>query len=244
MCRRLPPTWKSVTLSRCCGSRPRLRLGDTPGEVHPLVGLAPDGTAITMQYIAALGRAVTPMAMAEAGRPSAVCSSRSTVTTQDGMLQAPPGRGCRQPAPGPPSLRRPQALTPPTPGGTFCARPCAQPAPRPVSSGTWGYGGCSASRSGTPTKLCCATPASALRTWPRTQAWSTRLTVPERALSCAPWMNTCRPWRASGWSRLSPSARGPPQLRQNWSRKSYGLHKRPSRPSTTPSRPSGRPTVT
>jgi len=70
-----------------------------------------------MQYIAALGRAVTPMAMAEAGRPSAVCSSRSTVTTQDGMLQAPPGRCCRQPAPGPPSLRRPQALTPPTPGG-------------------------------------------------------------------------------------------------------------------------------
>jgi len=82
-----------------------------------------------MQYIAVLGRAVTPTAMAEAGRPSAVCSSRSTVTTQDGMLQAPPGRCCRQPAPGPPSLRRPQALTPPTPGRTFCARPCTQPAP-------------------------------------------------------------------------------------------------------------------
>jgi len=110
--------------------------------------------------------------------------------------------------------------------------------PRPVSSGTRGYGGCSAFRSGTPTKLCCATPASALRTWPRTQAWSTRLTVPERALSCAPWMNTCRPWRASGWSRLSPTERGPPQSRPNWSREFYGPHKRPSRPSTTPSRPS------
>jgi len=91
-----------------------------------------------LAQVAALADSVTRMREAQGRAVQAAAARRAGEALQAAytariVLQAPPGRCCRRPAPGPPSLRCLQALTPATRGRTFCARPCAQPAP----SRTW-----------------------------------------------------------------------------------------------------------